>query len=54
MVEFFLDISKTFFESSVKDIWQVPQPFCVWCSLKGHTYLFKYVWPFSGNQALRG
>ena len=30
------------------------QPFNAWCPLKGHTYLkkFKYVWPFSGHQAL--
>ena len=29
-------------------------PFSVWYPLKGHTYLFKYVWPFSGHQALKG
>ena len=36
--------------------------FSVWCPLKGHTYwnkpaafsLFKYVWPFSGHQVLKG
>ena len=39
------------------------QLFNAWCSLKGHTYLTnlqllveglcKYVWPFSGNQAIK-
>ena len=37
-------------------------PFNAWCPLKGHTYLnklkvvdlFKYVWPFSEHQALKG
>ena len=32
--------------------------FSAWCPLKGHTYLnkpfFKYVWPFTGYQALKG
>ena len=39
------------------------EPFNAWCPLKGHTHLnlqlsaaglFKYVWPFSGHQALKG
>ena len=36
--------------------------FSAWCPLKGHTYLnmlkatglFKYAWPFSDHQALKG
>ena len=38
-------------------------PFSAWCPLKAQTYLhksgtkscsFKYIWPFSGHQALKG
>ena len=28
-------------------------PFSVWCSLEGHTSLFKYVLPFSEHQVLK-
>ena len=36
---------------SIVDVWQGPKcPFNAWCPLAGS---FKYVWPFSGHQALK-
>ena len=61
----FLGVKKVITDLKWVNVTILILPFSAWCPLKGHTYLnkpaakkaaglFKYVWPFSEHQALKG